>query len=110
MSEIAGRCCSRTWSRPRLALLPLLALSELLIWTYCLLRGPKFLRAKFRSYRWLRANRGLIRERREVVASVRERRDRDVLSRLDWGYPLDQFLTLGRERGESQRDRLDDGR
>ena len=48
----------------RLAISPLLALTELMMWGYCLLRG------------------------------------------LRWGYPLDQFLTLGRERGESERDRI----
>jgi GT2 family glycosyltransferase len=42
--------------RTRLALSPLLALSELMMWGYCLLRGPKFLRAKWTSYGWLRRN------------------------------------------------------
>jgi GT2 family glycosyltransferase len=93
--------------RTRLALSPLLALSELMMWGYCLLRGPKFMRAKLDSYGWVRANRALIRERRELVASVRRRSDWEVLRGLRWGYPLGQFLTLGRERGESERDRID---
>jgi GT2 family glycosyltransferase len=90
----------------RLAISPLLALSELMMWGYCLLRGPKFLRAKGRSYGWVRGNRAQIRARREQVGSVRRRSDRQVLRGLRWGYPLDQFLTLGRERGASQRDRI----
>ena len=90
----------------RLAISPLLALTELMMWGYCLLRGPKFLRAKWQSYRWTRANRTLIRARREQVDSVRQRSDWGVLCGLRWGYPLDQFLTLGRERGESTRDRI----
>ena len=49
-----------------------------------------------------RANRAQIRERRGQVDSVRRRSDRGVLRGLRWGYPLDQFLTLGRERGESE--------
>ena len=92
--------------RTRLAISPLLALTELMMWGYCLLRGPKFLRAKWQSYRWTRANRTLIRARREQVDSVRQRSDWGVLCGLRWGYPLDQFLTLGRERGESTRDRI----
>jgi len=92
--------------RTRLALSPLLALSELMMWGYCLLRGPKFLRAKARSYGWVRANRTQIRARREQIDSVRRRSDWEVLRGLRWGYPLDQFLTLGRERGKSQRDRI----
>ena len=43
--------------RTRLAFSPLLALTELMMWGYCLLRGPKFLRAKRQSYGWVRANR-----------------------------------------------------
>jgi GT2 family glycosyltransferase len=90
----------------RVAISPLLAVSELMMWGYCLLRGPKFLRAKWQSYRWTRANRAQIRARREQVDSVRERSDWAVLRGLRWGYPLDQFLTLGRERGKSTRDRI----
>jgi GT2 family glycosyltransferase len=90
----------------RLAISPLLAITELMMWGYCLLRGPKFLRAKGRTYRWARANRAQIRARREQIDSARQRSDRQVLRGLRWGYPLDQFLTLGRERGESQRDRI----
>jgi GT2 family glycosyltransferase len=90
----------------RLAISPLLALTELMMWGYCLLRGPKFLRAKRQSYGWVRANRAQIGRRREQVDSVRRRSDREVLRGLRWGYPLDQFLTLGRERGESMRDRI----
>jgi GT2 family glycosyltransferase len=92
--------------RTRLALSPLLALSELLMWGYCLLRGPKFLRAKLNTYRWVRANRAQVRARREQVESLRRRSDWEVLRGLRWGYPLDQFLTLGRERGQSKRDRI----
>jgi GT2 family glycosyltransferase len=94
----------RWWTR--LALLPLLALSELMMWGYCLLRGPSFLRAKGRAYRWLGAHRAEVKRRRAFVDSVRRRSDWGVLRGLHWGYPLGQFLTLGRERGESTRNRL----
>ena len=93
--------------RTRLALAPLLALSELIMWGYCLLRGPSFLRAKWESYRWIRSNRELVRKRRDRIESIRRRSDREVLRALRWGYPLDQFITLGRERGESGRNRIE---
>jgi hypothetical protein len=99
LSDLSGRT--------RLALSPLLALTELMMWGYCLLRGPEFVRAKRRSYAWARANHAAIARRRKQVDSVRRRSDREVLRGLRWGYPLDQFLTLGRERGESTRDRID---
>jgi GT2 family glycosyltransferase len=92
--------------RTRLAISPLLALTELMMWGYCLLRGPKFLRAKVNTYRWIRSHRHEIRERRRQVDSVRRLSDWQVLRGLRWGYSLDQFLTLGRERGESGRNRL----
>jgi GT2 family glycosyltransferase len=94
-------------TRTRVALAPLLALSELMMWGYCLLRGPRFLRAKRDSYRWIREHRGEIRERRDFVEGLRSNSDWGVLRRLHWGYPLDQFLTLGRERGESERNRIE---
>jgi hypothetical protein len=90
----------------RLALSPLLALSELMMWGYCLLRGPSFLAAKRDSYRWIRQHRGRIRERRRFVESIRRSSDWGVLRRLSWGYPVDQFVTLGRERGDTERDRI----
>jgi GT2 family glycosyltransferase len=97
---------SNTRGLTRLALSPLLALSELMMWGYCLLRGPSFLRAKLDSYRWISGNRERIRKRRRFVDSLRRRSDWGVLRRLHWGYPLDQFVTLGRERGESRRNRI----
>jgi glycosyltransferase involved in cell wall biosynthesis len=91
----------------RLALAPLLALSELMMWGYCLLRGPSFLRAKLDSYRWISTHRERIRERRRFVDGLRRRPDWGVLRRMHWGYPVDQFVTLGRERGESERNRIE---
>jgi GT2 family glycosyltransferase len=90
----------------RLALSPLLALTELMMWGYCLLRGPSFMRAKLDSYRWISVHRERIRERRRFVDSLRRRSDWGVLRGLNWSYPLDQFVTLGRERGESERNRI----
>jgi GT2 family glycosyltransferase len=93
--------------RTRLALAPLLMISELMMWAYCLLRGPSFLRAKWRSYGWLRANAEVIRHRSREVAPLRRASDWAVLRRMHWGYPLGQFVTLGRERGESERNRIE---
>jgi GT2 family glycosyltransferase len=101
---------SNTRALTRLALSPLLALSELMMWAYCLLRGPAFLRAKLDSYGWLSQNRDRIRERKRFVESLRRISDWRVLRGLSWGYPVDQFVTLGRERGESERNRIGAGR
>jgi len=90
----------------RLALLPLLALTELLMWGYCLLRGPAFLRAKARTYRWLGSHRAELRARRRFVNSIRSRSDWQVVKRLRWNYTWSQFVTLGRERGISERNRI----
>ena len=94
-------------SRARWALSPLLAISELMMWGYCLLRGPTFLRAKWRSYGWLRRNAEVVRHRRREVAPLRRASDWAVLRRMHWRYPLNQFVTLGRERGESERNRIE---
>ena len=85
------------------ALAPMHLVTELMMWGYCLLRGPRFLKAKLDTYRWLFANRGRVRARRALARSIRRRRDREILRRVRWGYAWDQFLTLGRERGLAQR-------
>lgn len=90
----------------RIALAPLFALTECLMWGYCLLRGTGFLRAKWRAYRWLLAHRREVVERRRFVESIRRRSDWQVLRSMSWGYAWDQFLTLGRERGPSRRMRI----
>jgi GT2 family glycosyltransferase len=85
--------------RSLIALTPWLALTEAMMWGFCLLRGPRFLLAKLRSYGWVLGSRDRIRERRRFVRSLRRRSDRRLLARLRWGYPWDQFFHLGRERG-----------
>ncbi len=85
------------------ALAPLFALTELMMWGYCLIRGPRFAAAKLGSYRWALAQRGQIRSRRRFVRALRRRPDRRILRRLRFGYAWDQFLTLGRERGLDER-------
>jgi GT2 family glycosyltransferase len=86
-----------------LLIAPLLLFTELMMWGYCLLRGWKFLRAKASSYRWVIAQRNILRTRRNFVRSVRVRSDWQVLTRLSWQYAWGQFITLGRERGQSSR-------
>jgi hypothetical protein len=76
------------------------------MWGYCLLRGPAFLRAKARTYRWLGSHRAEIRARRRFVERLRERSDWQLLHRLRWNYAWSQFVTLGRERGISERSRI----
>lgn len=86
------------------ALSPALLLTEAMAWGFSLLRGPRFLSAKGRSYGWVLAHRREIAARRRLAASLRTVGDGAVLARLRWAYSLDQFLTLGRERGPSARE------
>jgi hypothetical protein len=84
-------------------LTPFLLMTEAMLWGYCLLRGPAFLRAKAASYRWVLQQQALLAGRRTLVRSLRKRSDGQILRGLAWGYAWDQFLTLGRERGPSRR-------
>jgi GT2 family glycosyltransferase len=90
-------------ARSLLFIMPFLLVTEGLMWSYCLLRGSGFLRAKAASYRWVLGQRRHIARRRALVRRVRRRSDWQVLNRLSWNYAWDQFLTLGRERGRSRR-------
>ncbi len=87
----------------RWALAPWLLATEALMWGYCLLRGPAFLRAKAASYGWIRERAPELRARRRQIEALRRRPDGAVLRRLRWNYAWDQFLSLGRERGRSAR-------
>jgi GT2 family glycosyltransferase len=89
---------------PTLILLsPFLLLTEVLVWSYCLLRGWAFVREKAASYRWVVRRWPQVKKRRALAESVRTRTDWRLLKGLRWGYPLGQFLTLGREREDSRR-------
>jgi len=90
----------------RTLLMPLLLFTEGLMWGYCLLRGPGFVRAKLASYRWVAAQMPQLRERRRFIETLRRRNDWQVLQRLRWNYDWDQFFSLGRERGVSRRQPL----
>jgi hypothetical protein len=85
------------------ALAPVLTLTEALVWSYCLVRGPAFLRAKARTFAWLWRQRATLRARRARAQSLRRRPDRDVLAALRWRYSARQFLALARERGPGAR-------
>jgi GT2 family glycosyltransferase len=64
------------------ALLPSLALSELIVWCYLVLRGPRAMWAKLRSYfSVLAAVPQIVRQRRKVQA-LRRVSDREILARL----------------------------
>ena len=64
------------------ALVPLLLLSELIVWGYLVLRGPRQMWAKLQSYfAVLAALPQIVRQRREVQA-LRRVRDRDILARF----------------------------
>jgi hypothetical protein len=89
--------------RSRLWLAPMLLLTEVVLWCYSMMRGPTFLRAKLRSYRWVRSRRAEIAARRELGRRLRIRSDREVLSGMRWTFAWPQLLTLAREAGPAGR-------
>jgi hypothetical protein len=90
-----------------LMLLPMLLLTEAMLWGYALLRGRSFLSAKARSYLWLWRTRHARSARRRHVQSLRTRGDAEVLRAMHWRYAWRQFGALARERGVPRR-RLDE--
>jgi GT2 family glycosyltransferase len=89
--------------RTLLLLMPMLLVTEIVMWCYCILRGWAVVRAKVASYRWVLAQRELIEQPRRLAESVRLMSDWQILRRLRWSYAWDQFLALGRERGGLER-------
>ena len=87
----------------RLLLGPVLILSELLVLGLCLLRGPRFLGAKWKAVKWFLANRTQWIAWRGRIEAFRRSDDKSLLMAQRWSYPLGQFFTLGSERGASHR-------
>jgi GT2 family glycosyltransferase len=91
--------------RSLIAIFPLLLLTESLLWGYCLLRGWSFVKAKAASYRGVVQQWPLIKKQQQLAESVRVIPDWKLLRGLHWTYAVDQFVTLGVERGPSRRQR-----
>ncbi len=85
------------------ALSPALLATEALVWSFSVLRGPRFLAAKASSYGWVWRHRHEILERRRFAKTLRTVGDTAILRDLRWSYSWGQFVTLGRERGPSRR-------
>jgi GT2 family glycosyltransferase len=84
---------------------PMLLATELMLWGYALLRGPRFVSAKARSYGALCRERASRSERRQLAGQLRRKTDREVLGHMKWRYAWRQFAVLARERGPSTRRR-----
>ncbi len=90
-------------SRGRTRIAPMLALTELMMIGYTLLKGPRFIGAK------LRAMRDALRGRRETRAARTAWRaraqvdERALLDGMSRGYAWHQLATLAGERGEPRR-------
>jgi len=82
---------------------PLLLVTELMAWSYSLVRGPRFLAAKATSYGWVVRQRETITERRRLALRLRRVSDLRLLRQFHWTYDWRQFGVLARERGESRR-------
>ncbi len=78
--------------RTLLALSPLLLFTELLIWCYMMMKGPRFLRQKLRSYGWLWRNRAMIRAAHNQTQRLRRVPDRYILQRLAPNLFFDQMI------------------
>lgn len=89
--------------RTKLRLAPILLVTEAMLWSYALLKGPRFLAAKARSYTWLWRSRQARAERRQLARGLRRCSDREVLSQMAWGYDWRQFITLAGERGAPRK-------
>lgn len=88
-----------------LLLSPLLTLTELMIASYCCLRGKNFILAKARTVAWIWKNRGLIRKSRQRVDALRTRSDRQLLSALRLNYDWKMILSVASWRPPKDKHR-----
>ena len=93
----------------RVILSPLLAVASLSVLALCVLRGPAFIRAKFRVWRWMRTHRDEAAQWRAEVDDFRQVSDRTLLSGLAWGFPIRQIVGVGSESSAKMRRPLEQG-
>jgi hypothetical protein len=91
----------RPWTL--LVLSPAFLITEMMVLALCARRGPRFLAAKVRSWKWVVSHRHQIAGWRRRVQVFRSVPDRRLLSALRWSYPIGQATTLARETGPSTR-------
>lgn len=78
------------------ALSPVIAFTELLIFGYSLLKGRRYIQAKFKAYVALWKNRAYIRKRRGQVQKLRRISDFELLRRLKWNLEWGQLLHISK--------------
>jgi hypothetical protein len=91
------RLATRVW------LSPIMLVSELLVWGLCVLRGPRFVAAKWNAVRWVLGHRPEVAAWKTRVDRLRLLGDSSLIAAMRWTYPLGQVFTLGGERGVSSR-------
>jgi hypothetical protein len=83
----------KLWSaRTLLGLLPHLALMELLVWCYALLRGPSAVSAKRDAWRWLVDHAWLALQARRDTQRLRRVADAALLGRCAWRLDLAELV------------------
>jgi len=77
-----------------ISLLPLLIFTEALIMGYCLIRGPRYVRAKLRA--WFSAARNMrsLSRRRRQIQSLRKISDFELIKRFKLNYEWGQMLRI----------------
>lgn len=87
----------------RFAISPILLWTELMMWSYCALRGRSMLAAKKRSYTSIGTRRDIVAKRRSAIRGLRRVSDWRVLSAFSWNYAWDQLMFVGRRRTSAGR-------
>jgi GT2 family glycosyltransferase len=77
------------------ALLPPLVMTGLLMWTYAVLHGPAYVRAKFQAHAWIYRNWPLVAEKRRRTQALRKVGDREIIRLLSSTLPADQVISPG---------------
>jgi GT2 family glycosyltransferase len=77
-----------------LAGFPIFAVTELLIISYCLLKGKAYLKAKFSAYSSVWKDRASIRQKRERYGRLRKISDTHLMKGLRWNFQWTQLMHI----------------
>ncbi len=78
----------------RIICFPVFALTELLIMGYCLIKGRRYIQAKFKAWGAVWENRKYIRERKTQVQKLRRISDFQLLKKMRWNLEWNQLLRI----------------
>jgi GT2 family glycosyltransferase len=74
-------------------LLPALFVTEVITWSYAILKGIPYIKSKINAYIWVISNFKTIMNKRHHIQQIRKISDHEFIKILEWRIPFEQIIT-----------------